>query len=110
MVESFSKEFGPEFKFRIDLKYREFSEVIPGFLASSVFDREFEERETNLLNLSLPRKNLSSYIHMSMNRWFVTEQRLLEYTVYIFAVKYYNQIFYYHSKLPDGLQSDENKS
>ena len=110
MVESFSKEFGPEFKFRIDLKYREFSEVIPGFLASSVFDREFEERETNLLNLSLPRKNLSSYIHMSMNRWFVTEQRLLEYTVYIFAVKYYKQIFYYHSKLPDSLQSDENKS
>jgi thiopeptide-type bacteriocin biosynthesis protein len=99
MVESFSNEFGPETKFNVDVKYRLFSNLISTFLGSFIFEREFEEREASLLKLSLPQKNLGSYIHMSMNRWFVTEQRLLEYMSYVFAAKYYKQILHYHKNL-----------
>jgi thiopeptide-type bacteriocin biosynthesis protein len=98
MVEIFSKEFGPDVKFRADLSYRELSGHLFIFFDSFMFDREFEEREANLLKLSLSQKNLGSYIHMSMNRWFVTEQRLMEYMCYTFAGKYYKQILHYQPK------------
>lgn len=35
---------------------------------------------------------IKSQIHMSINRWFVSQQRLMEYTTYLFGAKYYNQI------------------
>jgi thiopeptide-type bacteriocin biosynthesis protein len=98
MVENFSKEFGPDVKFRADLSYRELSGHLFIFFDSFMLDREFEEREANLLKLSLSQKNLGSYIHMSMNRWFVTDQRLMEYMCYIFAGKYYKQILHYQPK------------
>jgi thiopeptide-type bacteriocin biosynthesis protein len=98
MVTTFLKEFGPETKFPIDLKYRQLSNAIPAFFEFAVFETEFKEREASLLKLCLPQKNLSSYIHMSMNRWFVTDQRLLEYMSYIFAARYYTQMLYYPPK------------
>ncbi|MGN6603510.1 MAG: lantibiotic dehydratase [Ginsengibacter sp.] len=94
--EGFVKEFGREIKYNIDIKYRELSNVLPTLMDSFIFDRELAEREANLEKLHLPKKNLASYIHMSMNRWFVTEQRLLEYMCYVFAGKYYKQLLHYH--------------
>lgn len=98
MGKQFEKEFGRETKLYIDRKYRELSHILNTFFESSIFESEFAEREGNLLKLSLPQKNLSSYIHMSMNRWFVTEQRFMEYMCYVFARNYYNQLLRYHSQ------------
>ncbi len=33
---------------------------------------------------------------MSMNRWFVSQQRLMEYMAYLFSAKYYNQILHHN--------------
>ena len=98
MGKQFAKEFGRQTKLYIDSKYRELSHVLNTFFESLIFDSEFAERDGQLLKLSLPQKNLSSYIHMSMNRWFVTEQRLMEYMCYVFAKNFYKQLLYYRSK------------
>ena len=97
VIENFAKEFGQEMKYQVDLTYRQLSHVLPTFLESLIFKEEFEERDKKLLKLCLPLKNVSSYIHMSMNRWFVTDQRLMEYMSYVFATKYYKQLIHYHS-------------
>lgn len=95
VIEKFARETGHEMKCQVDLAYRQLSDVLPGFLETMIFREEFEDRERKLSKLSLPFKNLQSYIHMSMNRWFVTEQRLMEYMCYVFAEKYYKQLLNY---------------
>lgn len=92
----FSNEFDSGVKFQLDLKYRELKNLLPSFLHSDKYEEEFRERDTNLQKNLMPKENLTSYIHMSMNRWFLTEQRLMEYMCYLFCNKYYNQLLQYN--------------
>ena len=94
MSEVFAKEYGNRIKLQIDRKYRELKNGIPSFLNSNKYDFEFNERDKKLEGMKLPLENLSGYIHMSMNRWFVSQQRLMEYMAYLFCAKYYNQILH----------------
>jgi len=88
----FLKEFNPELKPHITSKYRILKDDLHSFVISSYFEQEFEKRDKNISQLTLDKNNLSSYIHMSLNRWFSSEQRALELMTYSFAVKYYNRI------------------
>lgn len=92
----FSNEFDSGVKFQLDLKYRELKNLLPSFLHSDNYEEEFNERDTDLQKILMPKENLTSYIHMSMNRWFLTEQRLMEYMCYLFCNKYYNQLLQYN--------------
>ncbi|HET7118220.1 MAG TPA: thiopeptide-type bacteriocin biosynthesis protein, partial [Hanamia sp.] len=94
----FSTEFDSGVKFQLDLKYRELKNLLPSFLHSDNYEEEFNQRDTNLQKILMPEENLTSYIHMSINRWFHTEQRLMEYMCYIFCNKYYNQLLQYNRK------------
>jgi thiopeptide-type bacteriocin biosynthesis protein len=88
----FLKEFDPELNAHITSKYRILKDDLYSFITSPDFEKEFEERDENISHLTLDKNNLSSYIHMSLNRWFPSEQRALELMTYSFAVKYYNRI------------------
>jgi thiopeptide-type bacteriocin biosynthesis protein len=90
--EAFPKEYGNEIKLQLNFKYREFKNLLPSFLNSKEYDYEFDERDKKLEEMKLTVENLSSYIHMSMNRWFNSEQRLMECMAYLFCNKYYNQV------------------
>jgi thiopeptide-type bacteriocin biosynthesis protein len=92
----FSKEFDSEVKFQLDLKYRELKNLLPAFLLSDKYEEELNKRDMNLQKILMPKENLTSYIHMSLNRWFLTEQRLMEYMCYLFCHKYYNQLLQYN--------------
>lgn len=94
MVNAFTKEYGNEVKLQLDFKYRELKNLLPSFLNSNKYDFEFEERDKRLEEIKLPVENLSSYLHMSMNRWFTSQQRLMEYMAYLFCNKYYNQVLH----------------
>lgn len=94
MSDAFAKEFGPSVKLQLDLKYRELKSLLPSFLNADKYDFEFTKRDKVLNEMLMPKENLSSYIHMSMNRWFITQQRLMEYMCYLFCSKYYNQIIH----------------
>jgi lantibiotic biosynthesis protein len=94
MCRSFSKEYKPDIKVQADLKYRELKNLIPGFLNSDKFDDEFRERDKKLASIFLAKENLASYIHLSLNRWFINRQRLLEYMCYLFCSKYYQQLLH----------------
>ena len=56
------------------------------------FEEEFNKRDQYLKKITLSKEALSSYIHMSINRWFSSEQRALELMTYSFAAKYYSRI------------------
>jgi len=56
------------------------------------FEQEFNQRNLEIEKLKLCKEKLSSYIHMSINRWFPSEQRALELMTYSFATKYYSRI------------------
>lgn len=92
MSDAFALEFPAKVKLQMDQQYRSRKNLIIPFLASDQFDIPFRERDAALKKLSLKIENLSSYIHMSINRWFASEQRLLEYMAYHFCRKYYNQL------------------
>jgi len=92
MSGAFGLEFGRDIKRQLDQQYRDWKKPIAQFLNDDKFNSAFEKRENKLKELVLPIENISSYIHMSMNRWFATEQRLMEYMAYHFCGKYYNQI------------------
>ncbi len=96
MCERFSNEFSAEVKFQVDLKYRELGDMMFTFLDSLTFDHEFRARDDKLRKLELSKKNLESYIHMSMNRWFLADQRLMEYMCYLFCNKYYIQLLHHN--------------
>ncbi|WP_430981164.1 lantibiotic dehydratase C-terminal domain-containing protein [Sphingobacterium kitahiroshimense] len=42
----------------------------------------------------LAQENLASYIHMSINRWFSGDQRLMEYFSYRFLEKQYKKAIF----------------
>jgi thiopeptide-type bacteriocin biosynthesis protein len=92
--DAFGKEFGSCIKSQLDLKYRELKNLVFPFIGSEKYDSEFAKRDKVLDQMLLPKENLANYIHMSMNRWFITQQRLMEYMCYIFCNKYYNQIIH----------------
>jgi thiopeptide-type bacteriocin biosynthesis protein len=94
MCNSFSKEYDPNAKLHLDLKYRELQHLLPSFINSDAYELEFNERDKNLQNILMRNDNWTSYIHMSMNRWFITRQRLMEYMCYLFCRKYYLKILH----------------
>ena len=92
MENIFLKEFSLKFKTHIKEKYRELSNGLNYFLINDDFETAFSERNKFLSSLNLSKNNLSSYIHMSINRWFSSEQRAFELMTYTFAVKQYSRI------------------
>jgi thiopeptide-type bacteriocin biosynthesis protein len=98
MCNSLLNEYNPDVKIQTDIKYRELKHLLPGFLDSEWFDAAFSERDRTIGNMYLAKENLGSYIHMSLNRWFASQQRLMEYMCYVFCSKYYNQLLQYHKE------------
>ena len=96
MYNNLSNEYEPDIKKQADAQYRQLKNSLTAFLNSDMFDSEFQERDKNLENILLSKKNRESYIHMSMNRWFISKQLVMEYTSYIFSSKYYKQILHYN--------------
>lgn len=92
MENNFLNEFSTEFKSHINKKYRILKDELYLFLKNSQFDTEFNYRQIKLKKIELCKELVSSYIHMSINRWFSSEQRALELMTYSFAVKYYCRI------------------
>jgi lantibiotic biosynthesis protein len=92
MSEAFAGEFGREVKRQLNTQYNEWRKPIAEFLKGDQFNEVFAVRASHLKNLSID--NISSYIHMSMNRWFTTDQRFMEYMSYYFCGKYYNQLLH----------------
>lgn len=92
MENVFLKEFSSELKSHINSKYRVLKEDLHEFYTGNEFGEEFNERDRQLNNVKLCKEVLSSYIHMSINRWFSSEQRALELMTYSFAAKYYSRI------------------
>jgi len=92
MENLFFNEFSSELKSHINSKYRVLKEDLHEFCTGSEFGEEFNERDRHLEDIKLCKDILSSYIHMSINRWFSSEQRALELMTYSFAAKYYSRI------------------
>ena len=93
MLDCFSNEYGPEVKIQIELKYRELKNLLPVFLNSNKFEEQFLARDQKLKQI-LRKENLEDFIHMSLNRWFVNQQRMMEYMCYSFCNKYYEQLLH----------------
>ena len=89
---AFEKEFNSELKKQIYSKYREQSNSIFYFMKKEVDSKSFNNMQNSLKTLPLAVENLPSYIHMSINRWFTSQQRVYEYMCYTFLVKYYDRI------------------
>ncbi len=94
MSNAFALEMDSSLKKHFDLKYRVMKNEVDSFLQSNEFNNELSERNKKLNGKALPVENVSSYIHISMNRWFATEQRKMEYMAYIFCEKYYNRLLH----------------
>ncbi|ANI89953.1 hypothetical protein A9P82_12035 [Arachidicoccus ginsenosidimutans] len=92
--DNFLLEFDKQLKLQLDMKYRMLKEPIHQFFQSNLFDDYFKTRDEQLNKLQLPQENLLSYIHMSQNRWFQTQQRLLEYMAYYFCRRHYTRLLY----------------
>lgn len=92
MENEFLKEFSSEFKTHINSKFRLLKDHLYSFFMAFEFEQEFNQRNLEIEKLKLCKEKLSSYIHMSINRWFPSEQRALELMTYSFATKYYSRI------------------
>ncbi|BAV04877.1 thiopeptide-type bacteriocin biosynthesis domain-containing protein [Filimonas lacunae] len=92
MSEAFSGEFGREVKRKLNKQYPEWKTGLAQFQVKAAWEEAFAARTARLQNMELSLENISSYIHMSMNRWFTAEQRLMEYITYHFCVKFFNQM------------------
>ncbi|ARS35708.1 lantibiotic dehydratase [Pontibacter actiniarum] len=97
---SLGAEFHQELRVELDQKYRSLrkkllqqeSSTILGRLLALRRDRVVNEiKAANFKDEKALQGNLSSYIHMSMNRWFKSDQRLQEYVVYYFLQKFYTE-------------------
>lgn len=96
VIKGFMQEFGKKVKLQFDIKYRPIQDEIFNFMQKNIDDENFKDRNKKLIALNLPIENLSSYIHMSMNRWFITEQRLQEYMCYDFSLRSYKRLLHYN--------------
>lgn len=94
MSEAFAAEFSPKLKPQFDKQYREMKSRIVEFMSGSQYEEVFNKRSLAIKKYILSESNLADYIHMSINRWFQTEQRLMEYMVYVFGAKYYKYLGY----------------
>ena len=92
MENEFLKEFSSELKTHINSKFRLLKDNLYSFFTAFEFEQEFNQRNLEIEKLKLCKEKLSSYIHMSINRWFPSEQRALELMTYSFATKYYSRI------------------
>ncbi|HXS56128.1 MAG TPA: lantibiotic dehydratase [Hanamia sp.] len=92
MTDCFS-EYKRDIKLQTDIKYRGFKNLLPDFFNSDKFDDEFSTRDEKIREI-LCKENLASYIHMSLNRLFINQQRLMEYMCYSFCSKYYQQLLH----------------
>jgi thiopeptide-type bacteriocin biosynthesis protein len=94
MKATFASEQSHDFILQTEYKYRENKDVLFAFLKSNTFAATFKDRNIELNRLHLTRHNLRDFIHMSLNRWFVSNQRNWEYLVYYFCFNYYNRCIY----------------
>jgi len=93
----FTDEFGIEMKIEHDRHFRADKGSLNTVFSENRFSVYNEERALEIrryiresgLSLSFLRRNLESYIHMSVNRWFKTDHRLYEYRCYLYLEKYY---------------------
>lgn len=92
MESAFEKEFTAKMKKHIYSQYREKEKKFNLFMKEDENHHFSKKEASEILLLSLKIENLPSYIHMSINRWFSSQQRAYEYLCYIFAQKYFNRI------------------
>ncbi|MEG0928890.1 lantibiotic dehydratase [Chryseobacterium sp.] len=92
MENVFLQEFSSELKSHINSQYRLLKDDLYSFFENHEYEKDFNRRNKDLIHLKLCKENVSSYIHMSINRWFSSEQRAMELMVYSFTTKYYNRI------------------
>lgn len=88
MVDASFSEFGKEVKDQLNRSYRRDRNELGEFFKANL-DGAFSEKRLLISEQCLPFNNLASYVHMSMNRWFNVDQRMMEYAAYIYANKYY---------------------
>lgn len=101
MKNSFAKEQSKEFLLETEEKYRKHQDFLFAFIKNDTFDHYFRERNRDLKKISLDPKNIQEFIHMSINRWFITNQRNWEFLIYYFCLKYYNRCLYSSSSQTD---------
>lgn len=92
MESAFESEFDQHMKKSLYAKYRVYSKSLYHYMKSAALNDAFAQREREIKKLDLSRENLPSFIHMSINRWFDSSQRLFEYMCYIFLKNYYNRL------------------
>lgn len=99
MANAFANEYNKEIAYRIDQFYR--SSLGKNMM---MLDHTPEstwpllQRDNQMDKLNLPQENLASYIHMSSNRWFPSDQRLMEYISYCFMTKQYKKALFQGKK------------
>lgn len=99
MANAFAQEYSKENAYKIDQFYR-------SAMGKNILELDYmrpstcplDERGNKLNKLSLPLENLASYIHMSINRWFASDQRLMEYISYRFMEKQYKKALFQGKK------------
>ena len=92
MAAAFAKEFDKATSRQIDQQYRLHEAALSAMALESRDNLQILfNRNKALEALELPFENISSYIHMSINRWFNSNQRLLEYMAYRYSEKRYKQ-------------------
>lgn len=98
MKNSFAVEQSEVFKIKTEKKYREDQDLFYSFLKNDTFVQLFRERNRDLIKLNLDNQNLKDFIHMSLNRWFLTDQRNWEFLIYYFCFRYYNRCLHSSEK------------
>lgn len=99
VVSGFRTEFGGAVQHEMDVQYREIKDEVKTVLQGDFRNATFEERNDSIrktldnfeTSVQEIRLNLGSYIHMSLNRWFKTDQRLYEFAAYVYIEKHYIQ-------------------
>ncbi|MBV8327462.1 lantibiotic dehydratase [Chryseobacterium sp.] len=89
---AFELEFGGEMKKLLYSKFRDCSKPLYDYMRSDDLTEQFQSRADKIKSLSLDKENLPSFVHMSINRWFDSSQRMFEYMIYIFLKNYYNRL------------------
>lgn len=93
----FEKEFSAKEKRNIYSEYRNLFPLLKQVMADQSTDPIFSDRNIKIKVLGIEKEYLTDLIHMSVNRWFPSQQRFYEYIMYIFASKYYKGIIFNHN-------------
>lgn len=88
LFEHFKREKSLELIRGIKKQYREDKEMLFNAMENKAWREQFNSRNDSLKNLILPPQNIKSYIHMSLNRWFRSDQRDWEFMVYYYSLNY----------------------